>query len=124
MYRVLIACYSPTAPICSTPRLYDLCFSISRSEIPDGIWYLYDQHWLLGKQLEIAHTIFEMAKLFLLPALLLVIAKAFALPNLQEARDEVYHCGNGVVSPTCCGPLLVDVGGTCRKLKSGEVCIF
>ncbi|KAJ3511072.1 hypothetical protein NLJ89_g4311 [Agrocybe chaxingu] len=69
-----------------------------------------------------------MAKLYILSALLVLAAQGFALPS-QEAPQTVYHCGNGVdVCPgpewTCCGPLIEGVGGTCRKLKPDEACIF
>jgi hypothetical protein len=44
------------------------------------------------------------------------------------AGSSNYRCGNekGETCPTgytCCGPI-GDNGGTCRKLKDGEVCIF
>ncbi|KXN67323.1 hypothetical protein CONCODRAFT_80213 [Conidiobolus coronatus NRRL 28638] len=43
--------------------------------------------------------------------------------------EYVYRCGNekGDTCPagyTCCGPITFPDGGTCRKLKANEVCIF
>ncbi|KAF9480320.1 hypothetical protein BDN70DRAFT_931790 [Pholiota conissans] len=59
----------------------------------------------------------------------LLVTQSYAVPSPQTSvTPVVHHCANGVdTCPkgwTCCGPLLVDVGGTCRLLGKGEVCIF
>ncbi|KAF8883339.1 hypothetical protein CPB84DRAFT_1850984 [Gymnopilus junonius] len=66
-----------------------------------------------------------MAKFYILSAILLLVAHGLAVPTPED--DIVYHCANGVdTCPssewTCCGPILQGVGGTCMKLKPGEVC--
>ncbi|EAU89909.1 hypothetical protein CC1G_08391 [Coprinopsis cinerea okayama7 len=68
----------------------------------------------------------------LIVAVLAFFALAMAAP-VNESTDATsavqYRCANeqGDQCPegwTCCGPILPDVGGTCRKLNPGQFCIF
>ncbi|KIM38336.1 hypothetical protein M413DRAFT_447833 [Hebeloma cylindrosporum] len=56
---------------------------------------------------------------FQLIFLVAIASQIFAAP---QDSGVIYHCPDP--EWTCCGPLLQDIGGTCRKLKSGEVCLF
>ncbi|KAG2011145.1 hypothetical protein CC2G_011294 [Coprinopsis cinerea AmutBmut pab1-1] len=47
-----------------------------------------------------------------------ILTKFPTLPDSDEQGDQ---CPEGW---TCCGPILPDVGGTCRKLNPGQFCIF
>ncbi|TFK39611.1 hypothetical protein BDQ12DRAFT_734936 [Crucibulum laeve] len=54
-------------------------------------------------------------------AILALFGQAFAAPSAQvDDPAVVYHCGfgSGLVSPPgyqCCGPIQVNVGGTCFR---------